>query len=518
MSERVKGGIARWVEDVDRHYEPVTVEELTRMLGRDLSPRVSASRRVPGPAIGLATLVIALLTVGGVALVRGLSEDGSPASPSFPSTSEGPAASTPDLPGTESDSATAAVLDTAGWSRVGVFQSSGGVIDLSSALADGRVLTAVGAETLMVSGSTVRVPAVWTSTDGLNWARVGSDEITFNSRQLSGGALHDVVGLGSRLIAAGSFDCEAAIWFSDDDGASWSRVPNEGAIFGPPGSDSSCAEGSLSIAHLVHAPGAVVAVDPGNQLVWSSGDGVTWRRISGDDPFGPGKAEIELVTAGGPGLVATGIGCDAPAGNVYYVSCRQTVWTSPDGALWTRSPDRGRVLGNADINDLAEAGPGLVAVGAVLDGDGNSASVWTSTDGIDWTKHDLSTEENTYSTTVLAVTESDDYLIAVGSGLYCSAAATGVTADAAWSCKLADGTDGVLRPFTPVWVSSDGLSWQRQAGMQSLPFFDAGSATELRDVLVIDDGLLAIGWGPDTSLPNSADNRFSSAFLWRIAK
>lgn len=511
MSERLEDRISRWVEEVDRRHTPVTVEELSSMPELELTRRVVRARRIPGPAMGLAALAIALLTVGGIGLFRGLTDDVSPASPSAPP------ASSPDIDPTEPDVSVASLLDAEGWSQVGRFEGTGGVTTLSSVASSGSVLTAVGAEVFVGSGSPTRVPALWTSRDGIVWTRIGADDAAFQVPQLSG-ALHDVVGFGSRLVAAGSFDCEAAIWVSDDDGATWSRIPNQDAIFGVPGIESSCADGSLSIGHLVRVGDEVFAVDPDNQIVWASADGVSWRRVSADAPFGPGRVEIDLVSAGGPGLVATGIGCEEPAGNAYYVSCGQTVWTSADGSAWTRVSDEGRVLGNAEINDLAEAGPGLIAVGAVLGGDANSASVWTSVDGVSWTRQELSAEEGVHLTTVLAITASEDHLIAVGSGLYCSSPGAAVEVDAAWSCTLGDGNAGVLRPFTPVWVSSDGLSWERQSGIQSLPFFDAGSATELLDVLAIDEGLLAVGWGPDTSLPNTSENRFSSVFLWRSAE
>lgn len=93
------------------------------------------------------------------------------------------------------------------------------------------------------------------------------------------------------------------------------------------------------------------------------------------------------VTVGGPGLVA--VGAD------YYPSglAETPVWTSPDGITWTRVPDDETVRGS--MTGVIVGGPGLVAVGA-------GGKVWTSVDGITWSR--VPNDDAVFGTWVFRVT------------------------------------------------------------------------------------------------------------------
>jgi hypothetical protein len=104
---------------------------------------------------------------------------------------------------------------------------------------------------------------------------------------------------------------------------------------------------------------------------------------------------MNSVTAGGPGLVAVGIDwVDDDEGG------RAAVWTSVDGIDWSRIPHDETVFGLEDtprtdsavgMSSVTVGGPGLVAVGSdfmTLDS-GRwviVAAVWSSVDGIDWSQ------------------------------------------------------------------------------------------------------------------------------------
>ena len=80
------------------------------------------------------------------------------------------------------------------------------------------------------------------------------------------------------------------------------------------------------------------------------------------------------VTVGGPGLVA--VGWDGPS---------EAVWTSPDGISWSRVPDDDAVFsgaGNQEMSGVTVGAPGLVAVGSDQSGGDADVAVWTSPDGI----------------------------------------------------------------------------------------------------------------------------------------
>ena len=126
--------------------------------------------------------------------------------------------------------------------------------------------------------------------------------------------------------------------------------------------------------------------------VWTSPDGIAWSRVPDDDTAlgGAGGQSMLSVTVGGPGLVA--VGSEASSVNGFSDAA---VWTSVDGITWTRVPDDDAVFGDTGdelshqwILAVTAGGPGLVAVGTDLAGDGGGfdAAVWTSVDGITWSR------------------------------------------------------------------------------------------------------------------------------------
>ena len=76
------------------------------------------------------------------------------------------------------------------------------------------------------------------------------------------------------------------------------------------------------------------------------------------------------VTAGGPGLVA--VGTDG---------FHAAVWTSPDGITWSRVPHDEAVFGGEgvpSIESVTAGGPGLVAVGSDTSITHKGAAVWVA--------------------------------------------------------------------------------------------------------------------------------------------
>ena len=68
------------------------------------------------------------------------------------------------------------------------------------------------------------------------------------------------------------------------------------------------------------------------------------------------------------------------------------VWTSVDGIKWSRVAHDETVFGEASVFSVIEGGPGLVAVGSTEPSNNRSrlfnvdAVVWTSVDGIAWSR------------------------------------------------------------------------------------------------------------------------------------
>ena len=228
---------------------------------------------------------------------------------------------------------------------------------------------------------------------GLMWARVPHDAAVFGDSSYDQG-MHGLVIGGPGLVAVGSDespgdygyrDQDAAVWTSAD-GLAWARVPHDEAVFG-----GSCPQNTYGL-NCSQAMYGVVAGGPGlvavgyeadspgmeaNAAVWTSVDGLNWRRVPRDEAVfgGPDNQGMENVTAGGPGLVAVGED-ESDRG--------AAVWTSTDGVAWTQVPYDEAVFGSSRMESVAAAGPGLVAVGSDSSGGDPDGAVWTSADGLSW--------------------------------------------------------------------------------------------------------------------------------------
>jgi hypothetical protein len=316
------------------------------------------------------------------------------------------------------------------------------------------------------------------------WSRVAAVEAVF------GGDGHQAVGGvtvgGPGLVAVGweedsveKVDNWGVVWTSVD-GLTWSRVPDDDAVF----ADSGLADVTAGGPGLVAVGGFGVSetpadegTHPGVAAAWTSLDGLTWTRVPHDDAVF-GGAEMHSVTVGGPGLVAVGTTqpeildealTDYERANL---ATDAAVWTSVDGLTWSRVPHDEAIFGGAgaqQMRDVAAGGPGLVAVG--YDGTGpwdntfgQVAAVWTSVDGLIWSRvpHDDAAFGGD-KPAMLGVTAGGPGLVAVGYSFGHSAPAA-------------------------VWTSVDGLSWSRVAHDAGV-----GMGGTMWSVAVGGPGLVAVG-------------------------
>jgi hypothetical protein len=276
------------------------------------------------------------------------------------------------------------------WSRVPYNEAVfGGGAEMSSVTVGGPGLVAVGHDH---DGDAV----VWTSPDGVSWTRVFHDEAVFG-----GATMRSVTVGGPGLVAVGSDgggqseSSNAVVWTSPD-GIDWSRVPHNEAVFGGPAYRVGVAGAHVGMRSVtVGGPGLVaVGWDWPHAAVWTSPDGITWSRVSHDKALqsascwppsgscfdGAVGLGMSSVTVGGPGLVAVGDAGHPDSEN-------GVVWTSVDGITWSRVPYNEAVFGGgAEMSSVTVGGPGLVAVGDAGHPDGENGVVWTSVDGITWSR------------------------------------------------------------------------------------------------------------------------------------
>lgn len=296
-------------------------------------------------------------------------------------------ASGQDFSGGDGDAAVWVSADGLAWSRVSAdFALFGGAGDQAMVMvaAGGPGLVGVGYDFSGGDGDA----AVWTSADGLAWSQVPADEAVF------GGAGDQVMAAlaagGPGLVAAGydsaGGDRDAAVWVSAD-GLAWDRVPGDEGVFGG-GADQMIWSVTAGGPGLV-AVGHDSSGGDRDGAVWVSADGLVWSRVPADEAvFGGGAHQIIWsVIAGGPGLVAVGDDVSGGDGDA-------AVWTSPDGLAWSRAPAEAAVLGGAadqSMQAVVIGGPGLVAVGFDFAGGDQDGAAWVSADGLVWSR--VSAEE-----------------------------------------------------------------------------------------------------------------------------
>ncbi len=278
-----------------------------------------------------------------------------------------------------------------------------------------------------------------------------------------------LVAVGSDGVAIGSDESGAtqvaAVWTSVD-GLSWSRVPHDEAVFGGGGSQQMWGVTAGGPGLVAVGRDTDVSIAKENAAVWTSVDGLTWSRVPHDEAAFGGHKGMNRVIAGGPGLVAVGFD-DPQAG---------AVWTSVDGVTWSQVPYNEAVFGGPrviDIWDVAVGGPGLVAVGAVGSGANQAAAVWTSADGLSWSRvpHDEAVFGEGQG--MSSVTVGGPGLVAVGAPLAHVLGSENAHEDAA------------------VWTSEDGIIWSRVPHNEAA--FGGQGNQKMNAVIAGDFGLVAVG-------------------------
>jgi DNA-binding SARP family transcriptional activator len=154
-----------------------------------------------------------------------------------------------------------------------------------------------------------RDAAIWTSRDGVSWRRAGSDA---DLGGLGDQQINSLAVVGSRFIAVGQEtigdDTNAVVWTSAD-GRDWTRVPDPTGGFDGPGDQIMYTVLPTPVG--IVAAGSEVLEPEWDAAVWTSVDGVSWERLSGDTPAMSaltdiGNQEIKALMWTGSGFLALG--------------------------------------------------------------------------------------------------------------------------------------------------------------------------------------------------------------------
>jgi hypothetical protein len=156
-------------------------------------------------------------------------------------------------------------------------------------------------------------PAVWTSADGLTWARLAAGSSAF----APGDWLRGIAASGDGYVAAGQNGAGSAAIWSSPDGTTWTRLDGDlGA-----GYEWSWIMEVVAVDGGFVAAGAGVIDDSSGTMpvVWSSVDGVAWERVA----LGP-TGEIVSLATDGTTVVAVG-----------SIGAAQAIWISDDFGSWS---------------------------------------------------------------------------------------------------------------------------------------------------------------------------------------
>jgi hypothetical protein len=304
--------------------------------------------------------------------------------------------------------------------------------------------TPPGCEAVLSALPTTLSAAVWVSEDARTWEQLPQQGA------FEGAGMQHAATDGERIVATGvRYDTSArprVAWVSDD-ARDWQLIGPE----------------ELVPEHVVAtAEGFVGArpTDDGPQFV-ASGDGRSWRALTDPGELGPGQ--VFGLAVGRDGVTVTAVGSTYQYSDDGELDITGTSWLSRDQVTWERAPANDGQDG-AEMIAATETDAGWVAVGV---GQGSAMAVWTSPDGLSWTR-------------------GDDV-----------AAPYGGPDDIAWTGEqiVATGTvGGESSSVIAFWLSPDGTSWETVVR-------DTASYAGTPDRLVAFDGwVLAVGvrfTGPD---------------------
>ncbi len=211
----------------------------------------------------------------------------------------------------------------------------------------------------------VSVAAVWTSSDGSTWQRVPHDPATFAGAEGEGAWVLDVAAGDSGLAAVGSAAGTPAVWTSPD-GLSWARVASVDDEFD--GSFSSVA--ALGTGFVAAGPHGFADMGEAPLTLWTSPDGLEWNRVL---VLGQGYAQAIVATETGV-AVAGGLpeDDDFHAGVWTGLAFDPLTPPAPPGLPPPTTLPAPTVEGAAGVGDLAE---GVACADLAADGFNYAAAV-----------------------------------------------------------------------------------------------------------------------------------------------
>ena len=310
--------------------------------------------------------------------------------------------------------------------------------------------------------------AVWTSTDGAQWSRLGPDPEVFGG---SGDQeMWAAVPGGPGLVVVGSDgsegDLDAAVWLSD--GVAFERVEHREGAFGGV-SDQVMLRVSKGGPGLI-AVGFDTSGGDRDAAVWTSKDGRKWARSNPNEAVFGGDGDQVMRSTALVGSRLVGVGDDTSGGDLDAAA-----WIS-DGNVFSRVFSDETVFGGQEgqrMFTVVPGGPGVIGVGTDSAGGDEDAAVWTSTNGQVWER--IPADELIFGgegrQVMNAIAGNDEGFVAVGKGSF---------------------EEDPLDQEAQAWQSLNGTKWRRISPTRSI--FGGEGEQEMKFVTVAEGLAVAAGW------------------------
>jgi hypothetical protein len=237
-------------------------------------------------------------------------------------------------------------IDGTTWRPAGaITQDLAGVSAVQAA--SGRGGYVIAGQVAEPGGAYVR--DLWWSRDLKSWTKAHDLNETGGSSQVLAVAAHP-----SGFVSAGSHDNQPAVWISPD-GRAWTTIN----LQMPAGASAGVIQQVAVNGSRVVALGQQIVADGIRPLAERSIDGgLTWQ-LAPFSPPGPGITFTALTSSSGGFTAAAQFG--AAGGDL-----AAAVWTSADGATWTRALVSGLTGGSShDLTALAASGAAVTGVDSV---------------------------------------------------------------------------------------------------------------------------------------------------------
>ncbi len=188
------------------------------------------------------------------------------------------------------------------------------------------------------------------------------------------------------LFALGSSDGQIAMW-SSTNGQNWASSNHFDDLIAT--SVDPRVNAVLAVGNNVYAAGSVTNGTETDAALWASGDGINWHRVgSAQAAFGgPGDRSIMGLAQLGTGMVAVG---GIRTGGAWSPAS----WISPDGASWSQPSEAFPMVArpDADVDGSvartvsASASPAGTTLLVAVGGGSGAQRAWQSENGVGWTE------------------------------------------------------------------------------------------------------------------------------------